>query len=461
MGYQRLGQVGSSWRALSGAVAAVACVALLAAAPVQAATTSHPAGGSDFSTDAQGWAGSDTSCSPAVGVLCSASTPYEPGVGSPAGSISMRVDVVVNTVGSFQGAGTWTSPPFTVPAGQEVTGATFRYDRQLDVGGLLDLQPQSTITVTLVDQGAGSTATLLSEQLGAADVLARRGVGVAADAVVAGQTYRLRIDTSTTSSVAGVGVVGQANTRFDNIALAVDQASSDSGGGGGTPGGSTPIVSPGVTIASGPLSSLQIGSLFGRFDENTEVGRGPGGPLVPPAQCTIVGTAGPDRITGTRGNDVICGLGGNDVLAGAGGIDVIDGAGGNDRLSGGSAKDQLIGLRGKDRLGGGAGNDRIGGGAGRDRVSGSAGADRLGGGSGKDALRGARGNDRLTAGKGRDRILAGPGRDRISARDRRRDVVDGGKGRDRATVDRRARGARSTRGNLRRVDRVRRVERLR
>jgi hypothetical protein len=37
--------------------------------------------------------------------------------------------------------------------------------------------------------------------------------------------------------------------------------------------------------------------------------------------------------------------------------------------------------------------------------------------------------------------------------------VDGGKGRDRATVDRLARGARRTRAALRRSDRVRRVER--
>lgn len=460
MNYVMAGWFGRSVGAIPKALAALAVMVLLiGAGPAGAATTYHPAGGSDFAVDAQGWEGSDSSCSVGMGLLCSASTPHEPAVGNPAGSISVRVDVTANAVGAFQGAGAWTSPAFTVPAGQPVTGATFEYDRQFDPGGLVSTQPRSTVTVKLVDQTAGTTVTLFTEQLSSgATAFAKRGVGAPEDAVVAGHTYRLRIETSTTSTVVGVGVVGQANTRFDNVVLAVDQASP---GGGDTSGGTTPIVSPGVTVVGGPLSNAQINALFRRFNENTEVGRGPGGSLVPLARCTIVGTPGADRIKGTRGNDVICGLGGNDVLVGAGGIDIVDGANGNDRLGGGRAKDKLIALRGNDRATGGAGNDRAGGGAGRDRVSGSSGADRLGGGSSKDALRGHGGRDRLTGGKGRDRILGGSGNDRIRARDRTRDAVNGGKGRDRATVDRLPRAARRTRSNLRRVDRVRRVERLR
>ena len=413
-------------------VAAVA-MALVAAVPAQGAN--YPSGGSDFALDVQGWTGSDTSCTGGVGSLCSTSTPYEAAVGNPPGSISVRMSTTVNAGGTFVGTGTWTSPEFTVPAGDAVTGATFSYDRQLAPSSLLSLTPESAVTVELVDVAAGSVTTLLTDALTSADsTFATRGAGAPAGAVVAGSTYRLRIRTDTTTSTASIGALGQENTRFDNVILAVDQ--------GGDGGGSTPIVSPGVTVVSGPLSDSQISALFKRFNENTEFGRGPGGSLIPLAQCTIVGTPRADRIKGTRGNDVICGVGGNDVIKGAGGIDIIDGANGNDRLSGGSAKDKLIGLRGKDRLNGNAGNDRAGGGAGRDRVSGASGGDRLGGGS------------------ARDRLLGGAGKDRLSARDGARDLVDGGKGKDRAKVDRLRRGAPRTRA-LRVTDRVRRVERRR
>jgi Ca2+-binding RTX toxin-like protein len=403
-------------------------VAMAAAGPAQAATD-YPSGGSRFVADADGWTGADTSCTGDAGSLCSTSTPYEAVVGSPPGSISVQMSATVNLGGTFVGAATWTSPEFTVPAGQPVTGATFQYDRQLVAGGLLSLAPESTVTVELVDVATGSATTLLSEVLTSADSsFAARGAGTAAGAVVDGHTYRLRMDTSTTTRTASIGVLGEENTRFDNVVLAVER------GAAGGAGGTTPIVSPGVRVVKRFRSATEIASLFRRFDENTEVGHGPGGSLVPLDLCTVVGTPGADRIKGTRGNDVICGLGGNDVIAGGGGIDIIDGANGNDRLAGGAGKDKLIGLRGKDRLNGNAGNDRVGGGAGRDRVRGAAGRDRLSGGGGKD---------------------------RLFARDRKRDRVDGGKGRDRATVDRPARGARRTRATLRRADRVRRVERRR
>jgi hypothetical protein len=403
-------------------------VAMAAAGPAQAASQ-YPGGGSHFVADAEGWTGADTSCTGDAGSLCTTSTPYEAVVGSPPGSISVRMAATVNLGGTFVGTGTWTSPEFTVPAGQAVTGATFEYDRQLVAGGLLSLAPESTVTLQLLDMATGSATTLMTEELTAADAgFAKRGVGVAAGALVDGHDYRLRIATSTTTSTASIGVLGEENTRFDNVVLAVEQSAT------AAVGGTTPTVSEGVRVVKRFRSATEIASLFRRFDESTETGPGPGGSLVPVDLCTVIGTAGADRIKGTRSNDVICGMGGNDVIVGGGGIDIVDGANGNDRLSGGAGKDKLIGLRGKDRLNGNAGNDRIGGGAGSDRVTGAAGRDRLSGGGGKD---------------------------RLLARDRRRDRVDGGKGRDRATVDRPARGARRTRATLRRTDRVRRVERPR
>src|SRR5436190_30805 len=79
------------------------------------------------------------------------------------------------------------------------------------------------------------------------------------------------------------------------------------------------------------------------------------------------------------------------------------------------------------------------GGPGRDVVTGGGGGEIIRGGTGADVLRGGPGNDRLTGGAGRDRIYGGPGNDRVYARDRLRDLVSCGSGRDRATVDRRDR----------------------
>lgn len=90
------------------------------------------------------------------------------------------------------------------------------------------------------------------------------------------------------------------------------------------------------------------------------------------ARNQVVGTPLSETLVGTAGRDVICGGGGNDVLRGLGG---------NDRLEGGNGADRLVG------------------------------------------------------GKGRDTLLGGKGSDTLMARDGRRDVVDGGPGRDRAAVD--------------------------
>ncbi len=92
-----------------------------------------------------------------------------------------------------------------------------------------------------------------------------------------------------------------------------------------------------------------------------------------PVRCTIVGTQAADVLRGTRGRDVICGLGGNDTILGGSGADVIYGG---------------------------------------------PGADTLDGGGGNDVLRGGAGNDTARA------------------RDGRRDVVEGGRGTDLATIDR-------------------------
>jgi hypothetical protein len=87
-----------------------------------------------------------------------------------------------------------------------------------------------------------------------------------------------------------------------------------------------------------------------------------------PLRCTIVGTNGPERLVGTRHRDVICGLGGADVLVGGGGDDVLSGGPGNDYVRPGAGRDRALGDSGNDFIGARDGN--------RDRAFGGRGADR-------------------------------------------------------------------------------------
>jgi len=124
--------------------------------------------------------------------------------------------------------------------------------------------------------------------------------------------------------------------------------------------------------------------------------------------ATISGSARSETLRGTNAADVIRAKAGNDRAYGRNGNDRLYGQNGNDRLYGQNGNDRLYGQNGNDRLYGQKGNDRVVGGP---------------------------GNDLLTGGPGRDIHLGGPGNDRILARDRTRDVVNCGAGRDVAIVD--------------------------
>lgn len=71
-----------------------------------------------------------------------------------------------------------------------------------------------------------------------------------------------------------------------------------------------------------------------------------------PAECTITGTEGNDRLEGTSGDDVICALGGNDFVVARGGDDTVLGGDGTDRLKGQGGSDLLLGEAGDDFLAG-------------------------------------------------------------------------------------------------------------
>ena len=144
-----------------------------------------------------------------------------------------------------------------------------------------------------------------------------------------------------------------------------------------------------------------------------------------PGACTNdrLGTAAADRLDGTEMGDNLFGLQGDDAL---------NGLAQDDCLFGGIGADRLYGSGGDDRL---FGDDPGSGVPGRDRLSGNAGNDLLEGGPGRDALRGGRGRDRVVGGGGSNRLYGGRGNDSLNAVNGRRDLVDCGRGSDRARVD--------------------------
>ena len=88
-----------------------------------------------------------------------------------------------------------------------------------------------------------------------------------------------------------------------------------------------------------------------------------------------------------------------------------------------------------NRRSGGARRDRFKGTSAGETLNGRGGPDSLSGGGGRDCLNGGSGNDVLNGGKGKDRLDGAKGDDRISARDKKRDKIDCGPGKDVAIVD--------------------------
>jgi Ca2+-binding RTX toxin-like protein len=107
----------------------------------------------------------------------------------------------------------------------------------------------------------------------------------------------------------------------------------------------------------------------------------------------------------------------------------------DDALLGTPMGDRLTGAGGVDSLFGGAGDDCLDGGAGNDWISGGDGADDLKGGIGNDTIYGGAGNDKIDGGKGVNAVSAGAGNDTIKAKNRKRETIDCGAGRDTVTAD--------------------------
>jgi hypothetical protein len=235
------------------ACCAAAMALCLVAGPAQAANDVYPAGGGTFTGGAQGWEVTEASCN--VPALCTASGGYDGSDGNPPGSIAANTTIGLNLLTLFKSTVTIQSPDFAVTNAGD---GTLHLDRQFVSGSLVDLTPQATYAVTLIDRTAGTESQPLTEELPEASAFVGKDHAVS---VVAGHTYALAITTETSSTVAGASPPGgTASVRFDNVSVTVQTSG---GGGSGNRNGAGSGSGASGTLTNQQLQSLIGGSLVG------------------------------------------------------------------------------------------------------------------------------------------------------------------------------------------------------
>ena len=204
------------------------------------------------------------------------------------------------------------------------------------------------------------------------------------------------------------------------------------------------VVDQGAPLRAG-TGCVQLSAHRVRCDPDRSPYRGD------PVEPVISTGDGADRVTIAGGSSTVLGGSGNDRIVANnpsyGGT--LKGGAGDDRIRSAAplypaSDDVLEGGRGDDALSASDGQP-LRGGSGDDRLTGSEQPDEMDGGSGRDRLLGRDGGDKLNGGSGRDRIHGGDGGDRIVSRDRARDRVNCGRGRDKVRADGRDRALRCER----------------
>lgn len=224
-------------RNIRGRLAASCCVAMTAACLVagpaaQAATDTYPAGGGTFAGGPQGWQVTEASCN--VPALCTASGGYDGSNGNPPGSFAVNTTIALNLLTLFKSTVTLQSPDFTVSRNGD---ATLHLDRQFAAGSLVDLAPELTYDVTLLDRTADDKSEPLTETLANEPDFIGKDRAVT---VKQGHTYAISITAQTSSTVAGSGLVsGTTSARFDNVSITVQTPSGGGKGSGGAGGNLT------------------------------------------------------------------------------------------------------------------------------------------------------------------------------------------------------------------------------
>jgi hypothetical protein len=222
-------------RSTRGRLAASCCVAVAAACLVagpaaQAATDVYPAGAGTFTGGSQGWQVTDASCN--VPVLCTASGGYDGSNGNPPGSFAANTSIALNLLTLFKSTVTLQSPDFTVSSNGD---ATLHLDRQFAAGSAIDLAPELTYDLTLLDRTADDKSEPLTETLASEPDFVGKDRAVT---VKQGHTYAIVITAQTSSTVAGTGLLsGTTSARFDNVSVTVQTASGGGGKGNGGAGG--------------------------------------------------------------------------------------------------------------------------------------------------------------------------------------------------------------------------------
>lgn len=198
------------------------------AAPARAAAGVYPAGGGQFSGGPEGWEATGAECD--APALCSASGGYDGADGRPAGSLAADTNIGLNLLSLFRSTVTLQSPDFVVGTGG---AATVHLERRFSQGSLVDLAPQLSYSVELIDRTSGKRSTSISETIsGSSGWSGAEGAAT----LKTGHTYAVAITAETSSNVAGAGLLsGTTSARFDNVALTVgtEGASGGNGGAGG------------------------------------------------------------------------------------------------------------------------------------------------------------------------------------------------------------------------------------
>lgn len=233
---------------------AVAAICLLAGS-AKAAT--YPSGGSSFNGGIEGWTmPAKPTCNIPLMGLCTTTAGYDGENGNPPGSLAANTTILVNLGGVFKSTAAFQSPNFTVSEGG---AATLHVDRALDSGNLLDLAPQATYDVTLIDRTSGVSSDAIADSVAGANAGFAGKDGAAT--VIAGHTYAVAIHSETSSSVANVGLLGSTALRFDNVALTVGTSGGGDRGGDGGAGGKGAGGGNGAGGAGG-LSDARLLSLL-------------------------------------------------------------------------------------------------------------------------------------------------------------------------------------------------------
>lgn len=215
-------------------MACVSGAALFVLAVGQASAASYPGGGSTFTGSAEGWKVASSECK-VVGLLeivvvCSnKESGYDSATGAPAGSFAAKAEIPLQAVGAFNSVVVAESPSFTAVG----TGAgSLSLSREFIPGGLINLTPNYSYTVNLLDKTTNTKQKAVSESLAAESPFATKSGPVS---LVAGHSYGVQIEAATSANV--LGLFTKTAGYFDNVVVTGPDPAGGPGSNGGANGG--------------------------------------------------------------------------------------------------------------------------------------------------------------------------------------------------------------------------------